>query len=179
MSLIKCKECGKEISSTSKKCPNCGYKEKRNNKKKALVCFGIIIAIIIIGAIISFVFSVKPLTQLEKYAIDCIEDYKGKLKNPDSLKVYDIRFIDASMNNPGDVAIYLDVSGENSFGGTNRSIVIYSVQNGKVYFGASSEDDKVDNEEEYAASMLLTLYSEIKNDNDAQISVERVMKEIN
>ena len=26
MALIKCKECGKEISDTAKVCPNCGYK---------------------------------------------------------------------------------------------------------------------------------------------------------
>ena len=25
MALIKCKECGKEISSKAKSCPNCGY----------------------------------------------------------------------------------------------------------------------------------------------------------
>lgn len=31
MSLIKCKECGKEISDTAKKCPNCGFEIKREN----------------------------------------------------------------------------------------------------------------------------------------------------
>lgn len=35
MALIKCKECGKEISDTATKCPNCGYKIKENiNLKK-------------------------------------------------------------------------------------------------------------------------------------------------
>lgn len=35
MALIKCPECKKEISDTSKKCPKCGYEiEKENNKKK-------------------------------------------------------------------------------------------------------------------------------------------------
>ena len=29
MSLINCKECGKEISSTVKKCPHCGYKNEQ------------------------------------------------------------------------------------------------------------------------------------------------------
>ena len=28
MALVKCKECGKEISSTVKVCPSCGYKKK-------------------------------------------------------------------------------------------------------------------------------------------------------
>lgn len=37
MALIKCSECGKEISDTANSCPNCGYnikKEKLNEKKK-------------------------------------------------------------------------------------------------------------------------------------------------
>lgn len=178
MALIKCPECGKEISDMVKRCPNCGYKGK-GQRKMVLISIGIVISIIIIGVIISVVFRTKPLTQLEKYAVDCVLDYKEKLKNPDSLQVYDIRFIDASVNNPGDVAIYLNVSGQNGFGGSNRSIVIYSVQNGKVVFGASSEDENFDNEEEYAALMLLTLYPELKDDENAQISVERVMSKVN
>lgn len=31
MALIKCKECGKEISNKADKCPNCGYKNKINS----------------------------------------------------------------------------------------------------------------------------------------------------
>ena len=31
MSLIKCIECGKEISSSAKVCPNCGYPIEKNN----------------------------------------------------------------------------------------------------------------------------------------------------
>lgn len=34
MALIKCPECGKEISDTAKSCPNCGY--KIHNKKSFL-----------------------------------------------------------------------------------------------------------------------------------------------
>ena len=32
MALIKCKECGKEISDTAKKCPNCGVTLKSNTR---------------------------------------------------------------------------------------------------------------------------------------------------
>ena len=46
MSLIKCPECGKEISDVAVKCPNCGYpikaeqkkKEKENKKQKLVEC---------------------------------------------------------------------------------------------------------------------------------------------
>lgn len=33
MALIKCNECGKEISDKAESCPNCGYKVKNNNKR--------------------------------------------------------------------------------------------------------------------------------------------------
>ena len=33
MALIKCPECGKEISDKTKKCPECGYPIKKLNKK--------------------------------------------------------------------------------------------------------------------------------------------------
>ena len=34
MALIKCPECGKEISDAAVKCPNCGYPVKAEQKKK-------------------------------------------------------------------------------------------------------------------------------------------------
>ena len=39
MALIKCEECGKEISSSAKICPNCGYK---NDNKTCPEC-GIVV----------------------------------------------------------------------------------------------------------------------------------------
>lgn len=46
MALVKCKECGKEISSSSSVCPNCGIELKSFNKSKvigiALIVLGII-----------------------------------------------------------------------------------------------------------------------------------------
>lgn len=34
MALIKCKECGKELSDKAKICPNCGYRERKPITKK-------------------------------------------------------------------------------------------------------------------------------------------------
>ena len=49
MSLVKCKECGKEISNTAKFCPHCGAKLK----KKGIGCFAVfLIAVGIFGAIL-------------------------------------------------------------------------------------------------------------------------------
>ncbi len=35
MALIKCQECGKEISDTAEACPHCGFSSRSENKKKA------------------------------------------------------------------------------------------------------------------------------------------------
>lgn len=49
MSLIKCPECGKEISDKAKSCPNCGYKNRKINIKLliTLLCGIIVIASIL------------------------------------------------------------------------------------------------------------------------------------
>ena len=51
MSLVKCKECGKEISDTAKLCPNCGVqiKQKYNKRIKIIISVIILIVISIIG----------------------------------------------------------------------------------------------------------------------------------
>lgn len=46
--LIKCKECGKEISDKAKKCPNCGYKFKKTKNKKLIASISIILLIVVI-----------------------------------------------------------------------------------------------------------------------------------
>lgn len=51
MALIKCKECGKEMSDTIKKCPNCGYKEKKKISKKTLIIIVVLLVAIIGGGI--------------------------------------------------------------------------------------------------------------------------------
>jgi len=55
MALINCPECGKEISDTSKLCPNCGHKRKKTKKpmkyKKQIIVIAILfICIIGVGA---------------------------------------------------------------------------------------------------------------------------------
>jgi hypothetical protein len=54
MALIKCKECGKEVSSEAKKCPHCGKKLKTSSLGKGILyVFLILIGLIVLGAIIS------------------------------------------------------------------------------------------------------------------------------
>lgn len=50
MALIKCKECGKEISDTAKTCPHCNYIIHKN-KTKIIISITLIVIIIIAGII--------------------------------------------------------------------------------------------------------------------------------
>lgn len=45
MAIIKCKECGKEISSAAKKCTNCGIENKRSGPLIALIFLGVMVAL--------------------------------------------------------------------------------------------------------------------------------------
>lgn len=45
MSMMKCPECGKEISDSAKACPNCGYPIKQK-KSKLIIVFAVIMGII-------------------------------------------------------------------------------------------------------------------------------------
>lgn len=58
MALIKCEECGKEISNAAERCPNCGYKTSRGNAvtgaKLLLINLFIVVVLMIVGAILIF-----------------------------------------------------------------------------------------------------------------------------
>lgn len=85
MALIKCPECGHEISDTVSKCPYCGYsiREKRNNKKWLILIVGIII-VAIIGLCYRFLY--KGTFEISQ-ANDTIE--LGALVEPSSYLKYD------------------------------------------------------------------------------------------
>lgn len=70
MALINCKECGKEISSTVKKCPYCGFKMKKkmNRKKKIVLIISIIIIIIILMGVTIGIFINNIFIPSSKYA---------------------------------------------------------------------------------------------------------------
>lgn len=55
MALVKCSECGKEISDTIKKCPNCGYKNKKKLNKKKIIIICIISLVLLIGGCVSII----------------------------------------------------------------------------------------------------------------------------
>lgn len=66
MALMKCPECGKEISDTVKKCPKCGMriKKRMSDRFKPIEKKKIVIPIIIIVVIIGTVIGIHTLLSL-------------------------------------------------------------------------------------------------------------------
>ena len=64
MALIKCPECGKEISDTIVACPNCGYSFKKKNKWLLPVIIVLIVALI--GGALSYFLYFKPNSVLDQ-----------------------------------------------------------------------------------------------------------------
>lgn len=178
MALIKCPECGKEISDTVKKCPNCGYRKKTKFNNKVFIAGGAIIALaLIVGVVFMYFTREQPLTKLEQQAVDCIIDYKKMLKNPESLQVHDIRWEEnKAVENM--IFIYADVSGQNGFGGNTRDIIRYGVEENSITFQGSSDDD--DNSwEELVARKIKEGWNKLSKDDNSIIDVERVMSKVN
>lgn len=72
MALIKCEECGKEISEEARSCPNCGAKTDIAKKQKENIITALIIAvlILIIGV---FAFANRKDKFFNKYVTETVE----------------------------------------------------------------------------------------------------------
>lgn len=150
MALIKCKECGKEMSDTVKKCPHCGYVNKELKKeknfiqknKKLIIIIGIIIVVCIAGFVaynikaeqdrIQAEIQANTLNDDEKMVAKIVKKYQSSLKNPESMQIYEIRKYDSF--------VLMDTSGQNGFGGTTRDVVAYSFD--ATYMGNDSKADR-------------------------------------
>ena len=78
MSLINCKECGKEISNTAKSCPHCGFEINKNQTTKLLIGLATIF-LIGIGGFYAYQ-NLGDNSQIEKAV-------KAALTDPDSAKI--------------------------------------------------------------------------------------------
>lgn len=62
MAMIKCKECGKEISDKAKACPNCGAKYESEDTKTMRVVIGSLILIISLFVFFSGISGIQNTT---------------------------------------------------------------------------------------------------------------------
>lgn len=81
MALIKCPECGKEISDKASSCPNCGVGIRKNSKKKIGIISGVIIAFILLAILLLFLylFLMKSEYTVQYYVDKNIENVKGEI----------------------------------------------------------------------------------------------------
>lgn len=81
MALIKCKECGKEVSDTAKKCINCGAKLECKKKKYTDLIVGIAILLVLVIIIVASYVALNYSQVAHKYskeAISVLTDYKER-----------------------------------------------------------------------------------------------------
>lgn len=128
MALIKCRECGTEVSTEAKTCPKCGAKPTKEMGvgMVMLIAFGIVI-----GAFSLFGGSTpKPVATPEKNAQKEAEDkryalatitsktIRDAMRDPDSLK------FDRLLVNENGTVVCAEYRARNGFGGMNREVMI-------------------------------------------------------
>lgn len=194
MALIKCPECGKEISDKSKKCPECGYpikklKKKSGTKRKIIIPLIIVIGIIFIISITAIIIKLSngkstqqveqqtqteivteaPLNDYEYAAINLVNKLKDRLKNPDSLKIYSLS---VRQFYKGETTYHfcIDYSAQNGFGGNNRKTEYLEI-------GINDDLDK------YAFDSIIMAmeqsnYTNNSNILDKSIDIDRIMNNL-
>ena len=81
MALIKCEECGREISEEANVCPKCGKKTEKEKKQSKIIKKIIVILVVCILAGITIVIkNNSPIHKCSQEVINIIENYKdGKI----------------------------------------------------------------------------------------------------
>lgn len=206
MALISCSECGKEMSSTVKKCPHCGYvnkemKQEKINKGtnfikqhiKVISIIVIVILVVIIGLVIynkkieqdkiQAEIQANTLTDDEKMIASVVKKLQSSLKNPESLQVFEIIY---HKSDDGSGTVIIDNSGQNGFGGLTRSRNMYNTKaDGTItYWGSDSKaNNKITNytsineQLEIAAANVVKEYW-TKRENYIVADVEKIMRNL-
>ncbi len=92
MALIKCPECGKEISDKAVSCPNCGYegfKKKKKITKKSAVIIGVIVAVIVFVIVMLLLFQLvfknnklnKNSEENQLIGVETVDDFIDKFSD--------------------------------------------------------------------------------------------------
>ncbi len=138
MALIKCKECGAEISKTAAACPKCGAKQKKRTSIVTWIIGAIALVIVVKCSMDSADRSSAPAPKLSKAeeaakakgeaqfqrglakANVAVAALKASLRNPDSLVLDSVFLITET------AAVCIEYRAQNGFGGTNREIAVFA-----------------------------------------------------
>lgn len=166
MALIKCPECGKEISDKAKNCIHCGYplnmpeeltsceencelhNEAENEQSKKTTILQpirfpknkkLIVAFVALFVLVIGIITItsNSFSSEEEYGLKLVDKYQDMLKNPDSLVLRsDVAVISYSRDGKTYKYAFFDASGENSYGAVVTSTACFV--NGQ-YFCDSDE----------------------------------------
>ncbi|WP_143452680.1 zinc ribbon domain-containing protein [Konateibacter massiliensis] len=272
MALIKCPECGKEISDKATSCPSCGcpidntiiesttetpikengvdsvvqtVKETQPKKVKGIkVIIPIIAAVVVIAIIGGVIYNLKVIKPKKTYTeavsllesgkydeanqlftsisgyedvatlqeelkyesrvYQCIKSIKERLKNPDSLQIYEVVFfskeyrddikandkmkeaLNEFISNYGDEPVCLMRYGaQNGFGGNTTSYGFFTYQSkddAYVYLGSCDtlDEDKVDDDEETICLIINMIRDNFKEEGTVDIDrIKTILKDDN
>lgn len=165
MALIKCPECGKEISDKAKACPECGYELKQNvettkkdnffkKNKKAVLVVGIVIIIAIVAGIC--IKNIPQKSPFEKISVKMTREQGRKaLGKPDS-----------SQKPNADVQNYIDTYNNVKFLGMNGNLEFWyeNDEQKKLYFALweyNLDRDKSFNDYQKQIDKIIDFYTEL------------------
>jgi|UniRef100_UPI003FF013E8 hypothetical protein len=189
MAMIKCPECGQEISDKAKKCIHCGCPVKgKSNRIGKIIIPIIVVIVILVGVAVALLFSKtnsdkteetkEMVTQTETQitfedyelaAINMINKLKDLLKNPDSLTVYSIHVRQFGTYETT-YHFCIDYSAQNGFGGNNRKTEYLEI--GKTGdFAGSSFDSLI-------MAMEENNYKKNPNILDKELDVDKIMNNL-
>jgi hypothetical protein len=132
--------------------------ESFNKKNKVIITIVSIFIVLSIIGIFSFD-TIRPLSEVENKVISDIKDYKSRLKDPDSLKIYEVRYQKTS---EGDFEVYFDCTGQNSYGGASRAVVKYV--NGKFYGNTENVDGNISKYNKDSQNLAIATADLVKED---------------
>lgn len=119
MALIRCPQCGQQISDKAAVCPHCGKKKQMNKKLWIFAGCGILAILILSGILIV---SANSFSAEEEYGLKIVDKYQDILKNPDSLILRsDVAVISYIRDGTTYKYVFFDASGENSYGASVKS----------------------------------------------------------
>lgn len=124
MALLKCRECGREISSGARSCPNCGAKPKSQVVTGCAGGLALFFFIVVIAAFFGGD-QESTVTDNEAASIMCGEFIKKRLRDPESAEFISEPISVPAVRNPeGSYYSLLTVRAANGFGG--KSVEAFS-----------------------------------------------------
>lgn len=169
MALIKCQECGKEISDKAEVCPHCGnpinqeaqtINATEKTTKKSSKNVKAIIAVVAIVAIAGGIFiSQNVLFGKDKGAFDLIMKYSSTFKNPSSIQLISGTYLYSKLGEGNELdMLNCKISATNGFGGRTSKYYFMSSQLGITSF------DTIDDSKSY--------------DDTTQLNIKKINKKL-